>query len=304
MSTSADATIIAVQEVTYNTAPTSAYETLRFTGESLNAGTTATDSQEVSGTNRMISDSLPTGLEVGGGIDIEFSEDTFDLFLPGAMASAWDVSNGSYDELTLSNDLYSYTIEKQFNDISKIIQFRGMRVNTFSLNAEYGSPVTGSFNFAGGGADATLTATVAGSVTAATTTDVMNACADFATLKIGGVASTAIVQSIDLEISQNLSPVTGLGTCGPQNQRLGSKAAVTGSMTASLDATTYAWYIASLSNVDMSMEFTLLGATEDYTFIIPVMKNNGDAPTIGDDDIQIQLNFTAIRTPISVRKSK
>jgi len=97
----------------------------------------------------------------------------------------------------------SFTIEKEFADVSSFAQYTGMRATSMSLNFESQNILTGSIGFTGLG-QATASATIASATTAGSTNKVMNASGNVGRVWEGGQAVTGIAfQSISLDINNN-----------------------------------------------------------------------------------------------------
>ena len=101
-----------LEETTWGTTPSSgAWETLRFTGESLTLNVDTANSAEIR-SDRNIEDIIRTGENVSGDINFEFSHETFDSLLEGLMMSSF-----SSNALVNGTTLKSYSIEKKFEEL-------------------------------------------------------------------------------------------------------------------------------------------------------------------------------------------
>jgi hypothetical protein len=198
-----------IEETTWNSLPgTPTMQKLRWTGESLNPGVENIISQEVRD-DRMVSDLIQVSRSNQGGFDWELSYGTFDTLFQGALFGTW-----AADELKNGIVEYSYSIEKAHLDEVEFFLYTGMMVNTMTLNLATSSIASGSFEFLG--SSCTLAqASNASTLTAATTTDVMNCMGNVASLKEGSTltALTGIyVQELSLTINNNLRPVHAIGS--------------------------------------------------------------------------------------------
>jgi len=125
----------------------------------------------------------------------------------------------------------SYTIEKEFADVSSLHQFDGMRVGSMSLSFESQSILTGSFSFNGQGV--TLASTTIASTTAAVISNpVMNASGNVGDVWEGSnIAGGVCFQSFSIDLTNNNREQPKVG----QSELAGIAAGrceVTGSMTA------------------------------------------------------------------------
>lgn len=144
----------AVRETVFGQTPaTPVFQNIRYTGESLKRNIRNVTSDEIRA-DRATADLLQVGGDASGDINFEFSYDSFDEFLQGALCSSWtDNLDGTF---TMKNgvDLLSWTIQKHFQDlaVAKFQNFTGCRVGSMSLNCAVGAIVTGAFGFMGLGA--------------------------------------------------------------------------------------------------------------------------------------------------------
>jgi hypothetical protein len=284
-----------VKETTYNQIPVDSpdWETLRFTSESLTATPQVSQSEEIR-SDRMVGDQFKTSTDVGGGFDFEFSADTYDSLIDGAMmstpvAGVWKI--GAED--------ISFSMELNYTDLSanNVIDFSGERVGTMDIGFTFGEAINGAFEMAGATVvSASDSAVGAGNIAPATTTRIMNAVSDLSGIQIDGVAFTGCLRAINLNINNNLRPAECIGSDTPQDQILGT-AEVTGSIEAYLTDVTVQWYTDKVLNqVPMAISFALTDGTTTYTFNIPNAKISGDTPdaTGINSDVMITADFTAL----------
>jgi hypothetical protein len=192
----------------------------------------------------------------------------------------------------------SYSIEKKYADLSPIVYevFAGMVVNSMNMSVAANSILTGSFEFIGKSATAGTGAMSSGSVTDATTKDVMNAVANVANIREdGSVVSSCLVQGIDLSLANNVRGLQAVGELGFCDIGVG-QVEVTGTLTAYFkNKTLLDKYLAGTeSSFDFRVGDT---AGNAYIFEFPRVKFESDthpADTANSDIIQT-LGFTAIR---------
>ena len=285
-----------IPEVTYGTTPTNGvWQALRFEGESFTATPDVTVSNEIR-SDRHISDQLQTGLTVGGGFNFELSPNSYDDLIESALAGTWTA-----DVLKVGTVDSSYSIEKEFEDITAAstytgISFTGMRVGQMSLSLAYGAIATGTFTFAGNGSDTPTASLVGtGSVTAATSTPILNASSDVNSVKINGATTDICITSMVLDINNNLRPITCIGSVAPTNQSKGS-AGVTGTVELYLDSNSFVMYKNVLTQTEISLEYTITDGTNSYKFFLPKVKLSGDAPMSSgkDQDVMLSFSYTAL----------
>jgi len=280
-----------ISEVTYGTTPTNGtWDLLRFTGESLTASPVTVQSSEIR-SDRLINDLKKVNETISGGVDLEFSTDTFDDLIEAAMCGTWTT-----DVLKTGLVDRSFSIEKELGDISRFALFKGMRVGQWSLSLAFGSIVTGTFTFAGSGATVGATSAVGtGSTNAATTTSVLNASSDVSNVKIDGVATNVCIQTITLDVNNNLREQNCIGSAAPSDQNKGSST-ITGTMEVYASPDSFDLYGVSLANSSIELEYTVTDGVNSYTFLIPNARLSGDTPMIGglDTDVMHTINFTAL----------
>jgi len=300
MSSANELGLIFVPEIVYNETPVDSalWETARFTSESLSATPTTNTSQEIRN-DRMVADQFKVSVEVGGGFDFEFSADTFDSLIDGAMMAApaagvWKI--GKED--------VSYTFEKEYGDLTtnNFILFSGQRVSEWSLGFSHGEAVAGSFSMAGANVTSSSASSVgAGSVIPPTTTRIMNAVSDLSSIEIDTVLFTGCLQSVELNVNNNLRPANCIGKDTPSDQLFGT-ANITGSISAYLTDTTILWYTQKVINqVEMGIKFTISDGTSSYEFDVPRAKITGNTPNAEgiNTDVMITADFEALIDEVS-----
>lgn len=106
----------------------------------------------------------------------------------------------------------TYSIERQFTDITQFAVSRGMVLNTMTLNAASGSILTGGFGFMGRDTEWAGTTFGTGSDVAASTNGVMSSTANVATVYEAGVATTTTYfKSINLSTNNNSRNLDAIG---------------------------------------------------------------------------------------------
>ena len=300
-----------LREVTRGTPEVGAYQELAFSGETLTASLQTTQSGLITA-NRLVQSLIKTGIEAGGAITSEMSEDTFDSLLEAAMCSNWDTSGATVDTLSVGDEDHTYTINKKFNYLDdndkKVHQFTGMQVGNFNLTATYGETVGVEFTFGGSKVefptDAEFNA-VATSVTPSAATASINACSDLADVKIGGVAINSIISSISMQVNNNLRSLSGIGSCEPQRQGKGF-AEISGTMEAFHDDATEQLFRDAINSTENSFEFSMQGPSKTYTVKVPVFLSQTDSAQASgsNTDNTISLNYTAIRDSITIERTR
>jgi hypothetical protein len=293
-----------VPEVTYGDTPVddTGWKTLPQNSDSISAKPITVESQRIV-TTRLPADKVKVSLEAGGGIDYELSFADFDDMLEAAMCATW-----STDVLTLGTVDHSFTVEKEFTDLTRFVQVQGARVDTLNLNFRFGEIVTGSLLFAGNNGIAASTSLVgSGSTAGISANAIMAANVDMDSVTYDGVsiATSGIeVEEITLSIANNMRPITNILNQAPVNQAKGT-ARVTGRMRAYLSTAAWALYTDMLANNGVDLAWTITdGAGKGYTFNLPNIKLDGEAPAGGglDQDVMVEPNFAVITTAPTITR--
>lgn len=279
----------AIKETNFGETPsTGTSRDLRFTGESLNFAIQTDTSKEIRA-DRQIADLVQLGAEASGDVQFELSYGSFDDYIAAALGGAW-----TEDVLQNGTNVPFFSIEKGFTDINQFILFRGMAVNTMSLDFAIGSILTGSFGFMGKDSVIAGTSGVPAAASGGEMTEVMNSATNFADLMIGGVAYDCGISQISLSTDAGLRAQNSVGKLGACKINPGTFSP-TGSMTVYFaDAAIYSKYLANTP-------FSLSWAVEDaagnrYDFVLPKVKITSANPTAGglDTDVELAIEYQAL----------
>lgn len=294
-----DTRLALVPEAAWGVTPaTPAFTNVRFTSENLQPAKETVRSQEIR-PDRNVTDEIMVGRSVSGNMDFELSYGTFDDLLESLFHSQW----GGTDDAILINDAnigQAFTAERtlKLNDgSSHYSRFTGLVVNSMNLSVSSGALVTGSFDVMGkfGGAG---TAPIAGATYAdATQTRVINAATHFAGLSVTGAGlggDTPLIQSIDLNITNNMRAQRAVGSIDNVGMGAG-QFEVTGSITAYFRPGLLS---AFLAHDDLGLEFTLgTEANSRYKISIPTLVLTGSPggnADGNDSDVMSTVQFTGV----------
>lgn len=148
---------------------------------------------------------------------------TTEVFAGTAAIRAKNLRNGVVER--------SFTVEKEFADVSATAQYAGMRVGGITLDFNSLQILTGSFNFTGK-SQATASATIASATVAASTNDVMNASGNVVRVWEGSnVVTGTAFQTVTLELTNNPREQAKVGSSALAGVKLG-QCTITGSLTA------------------------------------------------------------------------
>lgn len=109
----------------------------------------------------------------------------------------------------------SFSIEKEFADVTQFFLYKGMTANKMSLQFQSGSIVGGSFEFMGTVSQRSGTRQLPGTPVASKTFDVMNAVSGVGNVYEAGVPLTnTFIKSINLDVDNALRGQDAIGTMG------------------------------------------------------------------------------------------
>jgi hypothetical protein len=210
----------------------------------------------------------------------------------------------------------SYTLEEEFSDQTPVTfqYFRGMVVDTFTLNAAPQSVVTLQFGFSGKDAffsengnlasvpDQLPAVDAAGRVDLATTVtfpsvDVLNSSSNVGRIARGGnpIETENFVLDYSIEIANNLRQLNAVGFIGAVDIGVGSFD-VSGNLTTYFDNADLARDV--INNTETSVDVRFDDDSEHAILIdSPRIKYSEGAPEVPgkDDDVTIALTYQAIR---------
>ncbi len=364
-----------MEESTFGVVPAAtAFNELRFTGESLGQTTATTTSQEIR-SDRMKADVIRTSVEAGGDVNHELSYGAHDDLIEAVLGGTWGADLAISDTLswtaatkTLTDDSAggifsgvvvgqwikvagftnatnngwfhvasipdsdnvvvddpgavlvdeaavaatvsgstlvngvverSFTMEKDFQDITEFINFVGMRAGTWSLSVTNGAISTGTFGFSGKQADAAGATVGTGPVVAASTNPVMNGIDNVTDIREGGVISTFCVSEISFQVENNLRMINCVGEVGPTDIGIGSFG-VTGNLNVYFESR--ALYEKYLDFTTSSLSFRAIDALGNaYVFTFPAVKFTAGEVVAGglDQDVLANMQWTAFRDSTS-----
>lgn len=301
-----------VPEVTYGVTPVddSGWKELRYVSETFSASPVTVNSAEVRA-DRAISDMPKTNTTITGSINYELSANTYDDFIEAGLGGTWAQDGVNlWDILEQGTTYRSFSVEKEFSDITKFIAFKGQRVGSFSMDVAFGSIITGSIGFAGSdGVTGVASLVGAGSSAAANTNPIITGSSDVSSVKIDGVETSICIQSMSFNLENNLREIGCVKSDTPSDQRWGT-ANITGDIVMYLDADAFDLYGTALTNGEISLEYEVTDGTNSFRILLPRVKLSGDAPQSGglDQDVQFTASYTALidaveGTPIRVRRT-
>lgn len=140
-----------VAETNFNETPANpAFKSVRYTGESVAFNRRSVTSNEIRD-DRMTSDLVAVGADVGGDINIELSYESFDDIIAAALCSSWSAPVGGVSTMKNGVERKSFTLQKHFQDLAIPIfqSFSGCRIGGLTLDFQTAQILTGKFSVMG-----------------------------------------------------------------------------------------------------------------------------------------------------------
>ena len=190
----------------------------------------------------------------------------------------------------------SLFLETNFQDITAVKYFTGMRADTLNLNIQSAQIVTGTFGFTGKRGFAASTTQTSVVVSAGTTTP-MTAAVNVGTLIEASTALANAIQSITLNISNNMFLRPQVGQKATANPGDGS-VQVDGTLTAFFEDKTLYDKMINHTTSNLSMRFTD-DANNMIILTVHALKFSGGDPTVPglNQDVFLPLNFMGFKHP-------
>lgn len=289
-----------IPETTFGQTPAvGSSKDIRFTGESLDFSITTETSKEIR-PDRQIADLVQTGAETAGDIQFELSYGTFDEFIAAALGGTW-VEDAGDTFATLKNGTVVpfFSIEKGFTDINQFLLYRGMAVNTLSLDFSIGAILTGSFGFMGRDSVIASVTGVPAAVAPTELTEVMNSASNFADLSVAGTAYPCGISKVTLATDAGLRAQKALGNLGACTINAGTFTP-TGSLSVYFaDGVMYDKYV---KNTPFTLSWSVQDAAGNkYTFSLPRVKITKATVVAGglDTDVELAIDFQALFDPVA-----
>lgn len=140
-----------VAETNFNETPANpAFKSVRYTGESVAFNRRSVTSNEIRD-DRMTSDLVAVGADVGGDVNIELSYESFDDIIAAALCSSWSAPVGGVSTIKNGVERKSFTLQKHFQDLAVPIfqSFSGCRIGGLTLDFQTAQILTGKFSVMG-----------------------------------------------------------------------------------------------------------------------------------------------------------
>lgn len=283
------------------TVPTSGWKTLPVITNGLNASTTLTDSEILSDQSRIKQSGMVTGGEVSGDINSELMYGVFDDLLEAAFWNTW-----STNSLTVGDKRKFFAVAKDFTDIKAYYLFKGVHVNTFSLEIDTESLVKVNFGLIGLGFEASKSKSFTKSPAAAEN-GVKASGLSIGEIKSGGSEIGVCVEAFKLEIDNQAEVQKCLGGNLYGGNVLAMLANITGSMTIAFSPKAYDLLELQRTGAKTSIEIPInFEDGNSYIIKLPSVQISGDIPSPSPTDIvTAEVSFTVVdEPPVIERKPK
>lgn len=207
----------------------------------------------------------------------------------------------------IGSEILSYTVGKAYQDVLHDVStdehsqtYTGMLVSGFSVNAEYGAVITGSFETVGNGYIQEYPSlqqqveTAGGTIVPAGTANPINASIDVPLVMTGGVATDFCIESFNLTLDNGLTPQNCIGKIAPTGYSLGT-AAISISAAIYLSDTSYdAFMPAKLTQEPVSMVYVAENLQGGYAFSLPAVQLSFPDPSAtGPEQTMIEASGVA-----------
>jgi hypothetical protein len=269
------------------TPATPTFKEFRRTTGNLRTKKTTVQSDQIT-LDRNVRDEYMVGQDVEGSYDFEFSADTHDDILAGALRGTW-ATNVLVNGVTEPSFTFEETID--LGGSYAYHRFDGCVIDTLALSFASRKAITGSVNIKG--QQQTLaTAIISGATYTAATTTPVETAVNVASLTVAG--ASAKVRSLSLNIANNLRGRETVGDLYVDSFGMGM-CDVTGTIEAYFESNTL--YQSVLDHGGGAVSLTAGGtADKKYTFLLPAVKFLDGAVKLGgkNDDVMVSIPFRAI----------
>lgn len=210
-----------------------AFQAARITGESLKINYQTDQSKELRA-DRTEPEQIIIAANVSGDMNHELLWDAHEDYIAAVLGQD-DWTAGVTGTKTLVNGVAgkTFSVLKQFADLTAVNHlYKGLVVNTWTLNVQKKSILTGAFSLMGmafdnGAIGTLLTGTPTYAV--ASDTDVLNGSSNITAILIDGAPATARIDKAAITITNNYRPQEELGELSPTGYTQG-RIQVTGTM--------------------------------------------------------------------------
>lgn len=205
--------------------------------------------------------------------------------------------------LDIGKDVASVTLSKAYKDVlhtggtSEHGQtYSGSIVSGFSIAANFGAVVTGSFDMSGNGYKQPLPsyeqAVVAagGTVVPAGTSQAINASIDVPVVTASGEATEFCIESFNISLDNGLTPQNCIGHAAPRKYELGTANITIGASIYLGDQSYDKFMPAKLTQEPVSLMFTMASIDGGYAFLLPAVQLSFPDPSSGGGNTPVMID--------------
>jgi hypothetical protein len=207
------------------------------------------------------------------------------------------------DYLTIGTEKKSFSMEKAFLDLTdRAINYRGMTVSSMSLSVAFGELANGTFSFSGNDYQPVELAadfiTDGRTINGAATSNTMNGSVDMPFIANSAVGqfddSTFCIQSVTMELDNNLTAQTCIGQIAPDDYSPGT-AAISVSLSAYLADGNWDILAKKLSQEPFAIGFLIRNVDGFYGFYMPAVQVSFEDPASPgqNQDVILDMSGTA-----------
>lgn len=300
MSSGARVTSYLIPEVTPGITPTTGnWDTLRLTSNTLSPTVNTQVSDEIT-ESRISQGSVATSADIQGDLVGELSFGSFDKLLEASFYGTW-----TDNVLTVGDTRRTFTIAKNFNDVSVYTLFKGMHASVFALDIPSDGKITSTFTMVGlDYADGDTNSVTP--VNPPTTTPFMSNI-NVGTLTVDGqsLEGVACVSALTVNLDNSLQAQRCIGTSklGPGAQ-IATEAAITGTITMAWSNRAWQIWKNTFTRLPIALSFPIEDSLgNQYIFDFPAIEVDGDLPNGGKRDlIEVTLNYTVAKVAPTVTR--
>lgn len=195
--------------------------------------------------------------------------------------------------LSVGSDTVSFSISKEFSDLTdRSIAYTGMLVNQMNLGMSYGSIAESTFSFVGNGYETPPSPITFGRTIAPADTDQpFNASSDIGLVIVGGSVADFCIQSLQISLSNGLTPQTCMGSLAPRQYALGT-AGITISGSAYLSDENWRLMTNKITQNPISIAYTVENDDGGFAVVVHGAQLSFPDPASGGMDQQVSIEFS------------
>lgn len=261
--------------------PSTGWKVLPNITNGLNNATTLTDSEMLNGA-RIKSQGQVTSGEITGDISAELMYETYDDFMAAAFWNDWGLTDNT---LVIGDKRKFFAVTKDFTDINAFYAFKGVHVNTLSIEVATDGIVKVTFGLMGLGYETNKTASFATSAALPVLSEKASGISIGDILHNGtdiGVCVEAF--TFELDNQSEIQKCLGSNLYGGNIHAMIANAS--GSMTIAFSQKAYDIIELQRTGGVMSIEVPIMfNATEGYNIKLPKVQISGDIPSPSGNEL-------------------